>query len=65
MIEFRLAKHDRRPVQVVEVWVNGLFRACLYPQEPNTVKLISTHMVGDPQPGPDGPDAWCFVFHDS
>lgn len=48
MTEFKLALHDQTGDPIVEIWVNGKFRAVLYPIE-GGVKLMSNHLkdLGD------------------
>jgi hypothetical protein len=70
MVEFRLKRHAISPrKEVVEVWVNGIFRATLYPIEPNAVRLISAHLIEDPKKEDIGQtpilDVWRFEFNGS
>jgi hypothetical protein len=47
-ITFVLASHSVTPeTQVVEIWAGGKFVACLYPEGPDSVKLISRHLLED------------------
>ena len=52
MVELRIAKHCIRDVEIVEIYVDGVFRAALYPDEPNAVRLIElarSRCAGDPR----------------
>ena len=62
MVELRIAKHCIRDVEIVEIYVDGVFSAAIYPQEPNVVRLVSTHLDGDPHAESGRSDAWCFAF---
>lgn len=63
MVEFKIVPHQYLPsVDVVEIWVNGVFRATLYPQEPNSVRLISDHLRGEPIQEVGRPQAWRATF---
>jgi hypothetical protein len=45
-VEFKLARHDIRHVDVVEIWIDGQMRATLYPDESGEgIKLISRHFA--------------------
>ena len=61
MIEFKVKQHAIRQVQVVEVYVDGVFRAALYPLEPDGVRLISSHFSTEPHKEGDLP-SWTFRF---
>lgn len=65
MVEFKIVRHTGRHANIVEIWVDGVFRAALYPQEPNTVRLISAHLTGDPVKEHGYPPGWVFVFDSS
>jgi hypothetical protein len=46
-VTFRLTPHDIRPgVSVCEIWVGDKMVGVVYPQEPNAVRLISSHIEG-------------------
>jgi hypothetical protein len=47
-VTFRLTPHGLHPeVMVCEIWVGDKFVAALYPEEPNAVKLVTSHLEGD------------------
>lgn len=64
MIKFKLVPHDiflhrdgrlgllLRDIlpgrKLVEIWIDGKMVGCLYPQEPNSVQLISNHLEAGP-----------------
>jgi hypothetical protein len=47
VVTFKLAEHQLRLVKVLvcEVWVGNKMCAVLYPQEPDTIRLISNHLL--------------------
>ncbi len=62
MVEFKLAKHIVRDVEMVEIYVDGVFCGALYLEGPNAVRLISTHLAGEPHAVGVVRDVWRFVF---
>lgn len=62
MIKFKIVPHKVLPINLVEIWVDGVFRGALYPQEPDAVLLISSHFAAPPIVEVGEPKAWRFVF---
>jgi hypothetical protein len=63
MVELKLVPHSLFPdMRICEVWVDGVFRAAIYPREPNGIRLVSTHLDGDPTQEPGIPIVWNFDF---
>ena len=62
MVEFKLVPHSARSVHIVEVWVDGTFQATIYPQEPNSIRVVSGYIDGNPEKESDWPQAWRFKF---
>jgi hypothetical protein len=47
-ITFRLTPHTSKPgVMICEIFVGGRFVGALYPEEPNSVRLFSSHLEGE------------------
>lgn len=63
-VTFRLTRNKERDAPVVEIWINGKFRASLYPggADQQSVCLISMHLAAPPSPVPGFPPAWLFDF---
>ena len=48
MIEFKLTQHAIREVPVVEIWMNGKFKALICPNADQTgIRFISGHIDGE------------------
>ena len=67
MVEFKLVDHSiRRNVQMVEVYVNGRFRATITPDhDKGSIRVVSTHLADKPTYLTDlagDPRMWEFQF---
>jgi hypothetical protein len=62
MVEFRIAEHCVLPAQIVEIWVDGVFRGAVYPQEPDGIRFMSRYIAAGPEKEQSAPDSWCFTF---
>ena len=48
-IEFKQVKHGIRDATLVEVWIDGKLKACIYPNgNGDGIRVISRHVQGDP-----------------
>jgi hypothetical protein len=66
MIEFKKVLHQMKSgVEIVEVWVNGKFRATIYPDSRDPViRIVSSHLEGEPEnlTPQDNMKVWQFKF---
>jgi hypothetical protein len=46
MIHFEEGKHDITGTKVVEVWIDSKMVATIYPNEPNSIRVLSAHQRG-------------------
>jgi hypothetical protein len=62
-VEFRKAYHTARAVEVIEVWVSGVFKAAIYPDhDTRGIRVISDHLTGEPVVSPGNPTICAFTF---
>jgi hypothetical protein len=47
VIEFRQTQHAIRNAPIIEVWMDGKFRAAIYPNDAG-ISIISNHLQGEP-----------------
>jgi hypothetical protein len=65
MIEFKQTRHSIRNVNLIEVWVDGAFKAAIYPDDTGTgIRVVSRHVQGDPAYSGDleGMRSWEFIL---
>ena len=62
MIEFKIVPHKVLPANLVEIRIDGVLRGALYPQEPDGVRFISSHIAAGPEKEESEPDSWRFTF---
>lgn len=48
MIHFKIVPHIVLEVDIVEIWIDDRMVGALYPQAPNSVRLITNHPDGGP-----------------
>jgi len=62
-VEFKIKDHSHRPCKIVEVFVDGEFRAAIYPDEQGGIRVVSTHLRAEPAQVPLGEGGiWQFLF---
>ena len=57
MIEFKIVPHKVLPANLVEIRIDGVFCGALYPHEPDSVQLISSHLAAAPGKEASSPEA--------
>jgi hypothetical protein len=49
VIEFKQTRHSIRNTNLIEVWVDGTFKAAIFPNDMGTgIRVVSRHVQGDP-----------------
>lgn len=62
-ITFRIVPHTARHAVVVEVFMDGVFRAAIYPEyDRGGIRVMSTHLAGEPVQLLDA--GWQFLFEE-
>jgi hypothetical protein len=62
MIEFRPTRHTVTGAEIIEVLVNGQFRAAIYPNGTGGFSIMSRYVINEPTPGDLGDGIICWQF---
>lgn len=65
MIEFKFQQHGREGVPIIDVWVDGVFKAVVYPNETGKgIRVASRYFKGEPEcePYEEAPGVMAWEF---